>query len=101
MNTTTTNTVAVDLDLLEEVIALRAEAKAVAKRQKDAEARLRAVLDEAGATVGVAEHLDGETVVTLVACERVVIDRETLLAAFPEAYEATAKTSSYTQLRFA
>lgn len=100
MNTTTTiaNTIAVDADLIAEVRALRAEAKALAERQKDAEARLRAVLTDAEATVAV---VNGETVVTLVACERVVIDRETLLAAFPEAYEATAKTSAYTQLRFA
>lgn len=99
MNTTTiANTIAVDADLIAEVRALRAEAKALAERQKDAEARLRAVLTDAEATVAV---VNGETVVTLVACERVVIDRETLLAAFPEAYEATAKTSAYTQLRFA
>lgn len=99
MNTTTIDTtVAVDADLINEVRALRAEAKALAERQKAAEARLRAVLDEAGATVAV---VGGEVAVTLVACERVVIDRETLLAAFPQAYEATAKTSAYTQLRFA
>jgi hypothetical protein len=99
MNTTTiANTIAVDADLVAEVRALRAEAKALAERQKDAEARLRAVLTDAEATVAV---VNGETVVTLVACERVVIDREALLAAFPEAYEATAKTSAYTQLRFA
>lgn len=98
MNTTTTNAVAVDADLIAEVRALRAEAKALAERQKDAEARLRTVLTDAEATVAV---VDGEEVATLVACERVVIDRKALLAAFPEAYEATAKTSAYTQLRFA
>lgn len=98
METTTTNAVAVDAALVAEVRTLRAEVKALTQRQRDAEARLRTALDEAGATVAV---VDGEQVVSLVACERVVIDREALLAAFPEAYEATAKTSAYTQLRFA
>jgi hypothetical protein len=95
--TTTTNTVAVDADLLATIVALRAEEKEVAERKRAAEAILRGILAEAGAVVAVG----GEVTVTLVDCERVVIDREALIAAFPEAYAATAKTSAYTQLRFA
>ena len=93
---TTTITVEVDADLLATIKALRAEEKRIADEKRAAEAKVRNILAEAGATTAVG----GDLAVTLVDCEREVVDRDLLAEMFPEAKEATTKVVEFQQMRF-
>lgn len=95
--TTTTTTIEVDAELLATIKALRAEEKRVADAKRSAEQTLRLLLRKAGATTAVG----GDLTVTLVTCEREVVDREMLAEMFPEAKEATTSVVTYDQMRFA
>jgi hypothetical protein len=73
--------------------AKEAEAKAKALKSK-AEAILREALGEAKAGI-----VEGVVAVRVVASRNTSFDRELMLANYPEAYEATLKTTEYDYLR--